>query len=258
MFFQLTAAVNCPRQTNNAIRPRTVTNCLENDVHPLDLAKITGHRSVLTFRNYDHRSIQHKLDEADYINNIKDSDAEFGPPKELLLNKNPSNSNAIAQKSAPFKSDSKDMSREALKRYWDSKKEPSIGIISCQPGGSSDSTVIVAEATVAGLKFVKKQVVEKEVNENNITKVVEKEVKEKEVDENKIKKVVETVKVKEKEVQKDELNEVHDDDNDLSIEELCTQQDTQWEKNPNFGTAPPEKKPKKDVKSRDGENIKSI
>ena len=49
------------------------------------------------------------------------------------------------------KADRKDMSREALKRHWDSKKGNSVGIISCQPGGSSESTVIVAEKTLNGL-----------------------------------------------------------------------------------------------------------
>ena len=149
-FFQLTAAVNCPRQTNNALRPRTITNCLENEVHPTDIMDITGHRRELTKRNYDHRTIQHKLDNADYINNIKD-DSDCGPPKEMRLDKNPANSCAIAQKSAPPKADRKDMSRAALKRHWDSKKERSIGIISCQPGGSSESTVIVAEKILNGI-----------------------------------------------------------------------------------------------------------
>lgn len=197
---------------------------------------ITGHRRELTKRNYDHRTIQHKLDNADYINNIKD-DSDCGPPKEMRLDKNPANSCAIAQKSAPPKADRKDMSRAALKRHWDSKKENSVGIISCQPGGSSESTVIVAEKTLNGLRFVEKQVVE--VDQNEITKVVEKEVKE-------------------KEVQKDEEIEVLDVGDGLSLEEIFTQQDTQWELNPNFGTAAVTKLPKNNVQSRDGEEIKTI
>ena len=141
------------------------------------------------------------------------------------------------------KADRKDMSREALKRHWDSKKGNSVGIISCQPGGSSESTVIVAEKTLNGLKIVEKRVVPNEVDQN-------------EVDQNEITKVVEK-EVKEKEVPKDEI-EVLDVGNGLSLEEICTQQDTQWELNPNFGTAPAAKLPKKDVQSKDGEKIKNI
>ena len=63
---------------------------------------ITGHRRELTKRNYDHRSIKHKLDNADYINNIKE-DSDFGPPEEMRLDKNPANSSVIAQKSVPLK-----------------------------------------------------------------------------------------------------------------------------------------------------------
>jgi hypothetical protein len=171
-YFQLTAAVNCPRQTNNAIRPRTVTNCLEEGVAKSDVQNITGHRSELTFNNYDHRSLKHKVDNADIIMNIKGSD--YGVPKELLIVKKPFNCDAIIKKSGQSETAVPDRSKEALKKHWGSKRIDDVTTL-CQPGGSKDLIVIVAEKTQNGLIYVEKTV-ENEVKRVEVEKVVVKKV----------------------------------------------------------------------------------
>ena len=112
--------------------------------------------------------MQHKLDNADIINNIKGSD--YGIPQELLIEKKPFNSDAIVKKSGQSETSVPDRSKEALKKHWESKRIVDVTTF-CQPGGSKDSTVVVAEKTQNGFRFAEKTI-EKVVKRVEVENVV--------------------------------------------------------------------------------------
>ena len=99
--------------------------------------------------------MKHKLANADIINNIKGSD--YGIPQELLIEKKPFNSDAIVRKSGQSETSVPDRSKEALKKHWESKRIVDVTTF-CQPGGSKDSSVVVAEKTQNGFRFEEKTI----------------------------------------------------------------------------------------------------
>ena len=112
--------------------------------------------------------MKHKLANADIINNIKGSD--YGIPQELLIEKKPFNSDAIVKKSGQSETSVPDRSKEALKKHWESKRIVDVTTF-CQPGGSKDSTVVVAEKTQNGFRFAEKTI-EKVVKRVEVENVV--------------------------------------------------------------------------------------
>ena len=72
--FQLSVALGCRRQTNNAVRPTSVTNMLEDEVAKIsnyEVTNVTGHHRETSLGHYDRTKMKRRFEIADAITKME-------------------------------------------------------------------------------------------------------------------------------------------------------------------------------------------